>query len=145
MPTSNNAPLSAPRQKVFNYVKETGDVSVAEIFRDLKLFRTMEIARGTMCQLRASKKLGDECIYISGWRRDEDGIKGLVLRPLYSVGPAGTPDAKKPKPLTNKERVARYYSKQKKFVNSVFSLGSPSYRRKVTARNQLREQDAQTL
>jgi hypothetical protein len=145
MPRVEHTPLSLTRQKMFNYIEETGDVSIAEIFRGLKLFRTMEIARGTMSQLRNSKKLGDKCIYISGWRRDEDGVKGMVLRPLYSVGPAGTPDAKKPKPLTNRERTARYYSKQKKFVNSVFSLGSPSYRRKTTARNQLREQDAQTL
>lgn len=145
MLTSNAAPLSAPRQRVFNYVKETGDVSVAEIFRDLKLFRTMEIARGTMAQLRKSKKLGDECIYISGWRRDEDGIKGMVLRPLYSVGPVGTPDAKKPKPLTNRERVARYYNKQKKFVNSVFSLGSPTYRRKVSLRRQISEQSTEAF
>lgn len=141
----DNSPLSYPRQRVLDYIEENGNVSCADIFRDVPLFRTMNIARGTLAQLRNSKKLGDKCIYISGWRRDEDGAKGMVLRPLYSVGKVGAIDRKPPPPLTNQERVARYYSKQKKFVNSVFSLGLPSYRRKLTTRTNLREQQTDTV
>jgi hypothetical protein len=139
-----NTPLSYPRQRLFDFIKETGPVSVVEIFFGLKLFKTMNILRGTMVQLRDSQKLGDECVYISGWRRDEDGAVGGVLRPLYSVGPVGTPDARKPPRLTNRERTARYYAKQKKFTPSVFHLGVPSYERRFSVRKTSRAQQSET-
>lgn len=126
--SSKNLPLSYPRQRIIDYIKENGPVSVKEIYTDLDF--DPKFLRATMVALRSSAKLGDRRLVIKDWK-EYDELKRVTVRPRYMLLPKHFKDAPRPPPLGNLVRCQRYRNKRRVRVNSIFMLGTPEYARRL--------------
>lgn len=112
---------------VLAFIKENQPCSVLEITKAFDVQRS--ICSSKVIKLHKNKK-----IYVSSWRRDNDG-KIAYIKPLYCVG--SLRDAQKNiAPLTQAERQRRYFDSKKHRVSSVFVFAIPAKHR---TRNRLKD------
>ena len=109
---------------ILDYLEEFGPTTSLELAEQLGISRSY--ARACVSYCKKTKR-----IYVHSYTRDEMSDR-LYPRARYAAG--NLPDAKKPKPLPEKEYRKRYRSKKSTFVSSVFNLGTSVEARRTTTR-----------
>ena len=106
-------------------LEEQGPMTMREIAEQLNV--SVPLARSYVSYTKSTKKT----IYVTTYRREV--VAGhLYPRAVYALGTYH--DAPKPPKLTKEEYTARHYAKKRKFVSSVFQLGTNTDARRTTTR-----------